>query len=146
MNMDANEKGNTMTELEHAIDIVKKFLDASMRPDPELAATYMSDEVQITFTGRREMANAYEITEFNKSRYRWVKKNIKQYDAMQKEGYCVVYSIGYLYGQWTDGSEFNGNRYTDRFEVKEGKITKMDVLNDSAEWILSPEINRTKEF
>ncbi|MCF7352851.1 nuclear transport factor 2 family protein [Vibrio sp. CK2-1] len=131
-----------MTELEHAIDIVKNFLDASMRPDPELAATYMASDVKITFTGRREMQNAQEITNFNKSRYQWIKKDIKQYDAMQKEDHCVVYSIGYLYGQWPDGREFNGNRYTDRFEVKEGKITKMDVLNDSAEWILSPEINR----
>lgn len=134
-----------MTELERSIEIVSKFLDASMEPNPKLAATYMSSDVKITFTGRREMPDAETITQFNKSRYQWVKKSIKQYDAMQKEDHCVVYSIGFLYGQWPDGSEFNGNRYTDRFEVRGGKITKMDVLNDSAEWILTPEINRDTE-
>ncbi|ECA2865830.1 nuclear transport factor 2 family protein, partial [Salmonella enterica subsp. enterica serovar Corvallis] len=29
-----------------------------------------------------------------------------------------------------------------RFEVRDGKITRMDVWNDSAEWILAPEISR----
>lgn len=134
-----------MTELEQSIDIVSKFLEASMVPNPELAATYMADDVKITFTGRREMANAQEITQFNKDRYEWVKKSIKQNDAMQKEDHCVVYSIGFLYGQWKDGRKFNGNRYTDRFEVTNGKITKMDVLNDSAEWILVPDVNREVE-
>ncbi|MBJ5361044.1 nuclear transport factor 2 family protein, partial [Salmonella enterica subsp. enterica serovar London] len=28
------------------------------------------------------------------------------------------------------------------FEVRDGKITRMDVWNDSAEWILTPEISR----
>ncbi|EBY6508118.1 nuclear transport factor 2 family protein, partial [Salmonella enterica subsp. enterica serovar Agama] len=34
------------------------------------------------------------------------------------------------------------NRFIDRFEVRDGKITRMDVWNDSAEWILAPEISR----
>jgi len=134
-----------MNNLEQSIEVVKDFLEASMEPNPTLAATFMDDDVCITFTGRREMANATQITQFNQSRYEWVKKSIKQYDAMQKEDHCVVYSIGFLYGVWKDGTPFSGNRYTDRFEVRQGKITKMDVLNDSAEWILTPEINRTSE-
>ncbi|WP_136485673.1 nuclear transport factor 2 family protein [Vibrio sp. H11] len=131
-----------MSETDKAVEIVSQFLEASMKPDPETAATFMDEQVKITFTGRREMANAQAITAFNQQRYQWIKKDIMQYDAVQKADHCVVYSIGYLYGQWPDGRHFNGNRYTDRFEVKNGKITKMDVLNDSAEWILTPEINR----
>jgi hypothetical protein len=49
----------------------------------------------------------------------------------------VVYSVGTLYGEWPDGTPFEGNRYVDRFEVHNGKITKMDVWNDSAERILT---------
>ncbi|MGR0277940.1 hypothetical protein ACUM5Y_02700 [Marinomonas dokdonensis] len=131
-----------MNDLDKAVEIVSNFLAASMAPDPIKAATFMSKEVEITFTGRRVMEDATAITAFNKSRYAWVKKQIKQYDAVQKEDHCVVYSIGYLYGQWPDGRDFHGNRYTDRFEVRDGLITKMDVLNDSAEWILEPSINR----
>ncbi len=131
-----------MTESEKAVDVIRMFLEASMKPDPETAATFMDEAVKITFTGRREMENTQAITAFNQQRYQWVKKNILQYDAVLKDDHCVVYSIGYLYGQWKDGRHFDGNRYTDRFEVKNGKITKMDVLNDSAEWILEPAINR----
>lgn len=134
-----------MSELDKAIEVVSQFLDASMLPDPEKAATYMVENIDITFTGRREMDNTQAITDFNKSRYAWVKKSIKQYDAVDKGGYFVVYSIGFLYGEWKDGRKFSGNRYTDRFEVRNGKITKMDVLNDSAEWLLTPELNREFE-
>ncbi|MGS9154849.1 nuclear transport factor 2 family protein, partial [Salmonella enterica subsp. enterica serovar Infantis] len=37
---------------------------------------------------------------------------------------------------------FADNRFIDRFEVRDCKITRMDVCNDSAEWILAPEISR----
>lgn len=48
----------------------------------------------------------------------------------------VVYSLGTLYGVWPDGTPFEGNRYVDRYVVKQGLITQMDVWNDSAEWLL----------
>ena len=35
-----------------------------------------------------------------------------------------------------DGTRFEGNRYVDRFVVRDGKIVQMDVWNDSAERIL----------
>ena len=48
----------------------------------------------------------------------------------------VVYSLGTLYGEWPDGTPFEGNRYVDRYVVKSGLITHMDVWNDSAEWLM----------
>ncbi|SEG78885.1 nuclear transport factor 2 family protein [Marinobacterium lutimaris] len=128
--------------VEIAVEIVREFLDASMKPDPVLAATYMAEDVKITFTGGRAMPSAHEITAFNKSRYSWVKKQLGQFDACDKSDHVVVYSNGTLYGEWLDGRSFSGNRYLDRFEVRDGKITRMDVWNDSAEWILEPAINR----
>lgn len=132
-----------MNETDQAIDIVRQFLEASMVPDPERAATFMAQNAVIVFTGRREMGSTQEITDFNRGRYQWVKKDIRQYDACLRDDHCVVYSIGYLYGCWPDGRPFSGNRYTDRFEVRNGLIERMDVLNDSAEWILEPGLNRT---
>lgn len=129
-------------KLQEAIKLVETFLDYSMKPDPETAATYMSDDVKITFTGGREMPDAYAITAFNGGRYNWVKKELGQFDAADNGDYVTVYSNGTLYGEWKDGRSFANNRYLDRFEVRDGKITRMDVWNDSAEWILSPEINR----
>lgn len=133
-----------MSELNPAVEIVSNFLEASMAPDPMRAATFMAPDVVITFTGGRVMPDPQTITAFNGARYSWVKKQIGQYDWMERDGVSVVYSNGTLYGQWPDGRAFAGNRYLDRYEVREGLITRMDVWNDSAEWILTPEINRQK--
>jgi hypothetical protein len=52
------------------------------------------------------------------------------------DGETVVYSLGTLYGEWPDGTPFEGNRYVDRYVVRAGMITHLDVWNDSAEWML----------
>lgn len=130
-----------MTEAENAVAIVKEFLVASMIPDAERAATYMHPEVKIIFTGGRAMAGVADIAQFNGARYKWVKKALGEFDAVQHDDYVVIYSNGTLYGEWPDGRPFADNRFIDRFEVRDGKITRMDVWNDSAEWILA-EISR----
>ncbi|MDP0907419.1 nuclear transport factor 2 family protein, partial [Klebsiella pneumoniae] len=82
-------------------------------------------------------------TAFNATRYRWVKKQPGDFEWMAKgDNHTVIYCTGTLYGSWPDGREFEGNRYLDRYEVKGGEITMMDVWNDSAEWILEPELNQ----
>ena len=48
----------------------------------------------------------------------------------------IVYQTGTLYGEWLDGTPFEGNRYVDRYYVRRGEIVKMEVWNDSAEWLL----------
>lgn len=134
-----------MSDIEKAVEVVSGFLAASMAPDAALAATYMHPEVKITFTGGREFPTTEHITAFNGSRYKWVKKSIGEYDCADRGDCVIVYSNGTLYGEWPDGRPFTGNRYLDRFEVRDGKIIKMDVWNDSAEWILAPEINRAAQ-
>ena len=116
--------------------IVRDYLEASMIPDPDRAATYVSDEVVITFTGGREYDHPSGPAAFNAMRYKWVKKDMRQFDVAQGAEGTVVYSTGYLYGEWPDGTAFEGNRYVDRFVVEDGLIVKMDVWNDSAERIL----------
>jgi len=113
-----------------------------MIPDPQAASRYTAPDMKITFTGKRAMREPADCTKFNASRYKWVKKSIERTDvvipsAQEAElGETVVYSIGTLYGEWPDGQPFEGNRYVDRYVVKHGLITHMDVWNDSAEWIL----------
>ena len=117
--------------------IVRDYLDASMKPDPELAATFVADNVVITFTGGRKFNHPSGPTGFNAGRYKWVKKRMDRFDVATGPEGTVVYSVGTLYGEWPDGTPFEGNRYIDRFEVENGKIVKMDVWNDSAERILT---------
>jgi hypothetical protein len=125
-----------------AADVVNEFLRLIMIPDPEAASRYTSPNMQILFTGKRAMRAPAECTKFNASRYKWVKKRIERTETVlfnpeaDKLGDTVVYSLGTLYGEWPDGTPFEGNRYIDRYVVRDGLITHMDVWNDSAEWML----------
>jgi hypothetical protein len=123
-------------------EIVNEFLRLIMIPDPPAASRYTAADMKIVFTGKRPMREPADCTKFNASRYKWVKKRIERTDVVMPSpeeaalGETVVYSIGTLYGQWPDGQDFEGNRYVDRYVVKNGLITQMDVWNDSAEWLL----------
>ncbi len=126
----------TARNLSPEAQIVYDYLEASMAPDPDLAATFVSEDVVITFTGGRIYDHPSGPTAFNAKRYKWVKKDMQQFDVATGDQGTVVYSTGTLYGEWPDGTPFEGNRYVDRFVVRDGKIVKMDVWNDSAERIL----------
>ena len=124
-------------ETREAAEIVERFLAASMVPDPIAAARYMAPDVKITFTGGRKYDHPSGTTAFNAKRYKWVKKKMERSDVAPGAAETVVYNIGTLYGEWPDGTPFDGNRYVDRFVVRDGKIVQMDVWNDSAERLLT---------
>ena len=123
-------------------EIVRQYLDASMIPDPEAAAEFVSPDFVVIFTGGRDYDHPRGPTSFNAARYKWVKKRMERFDVARASGETVVYSIGTLYGEWPDGTPFKDNRYVDRFVVRDSRIVKMDVWNDSAEWILDPSVSR----
>ena len=106
-------------------------------PIPQTAARYIADDLKITFTGGRKYRHPRETTAFNAKRYKWVKKKMERTDVVAGEGETIVYNLGTLYGEWPDGTPFEGNRYVDRFVVRDGKIVQMDVWNDSAERLLT---------
>ncbi len=121
-----------------AQEIVEEFLRIIMIPDPVAARAFVAPDLRIRFTGAREMQDPGECTAFNAGRYAWVKKRFEQTDVVAgaSDDEAVVYNIGTLYGQWLDGTPFEGNRYVDRYVVRRGKIVQMDVWNDSAERML----------
>ncbi len=128
-----------MTEIQRqAAQIVESFLELSMVPDPVGAGRFMAPDVSITFTGGRRMASPSDSTAFNAKRYAWVKKRFERTDVAPgaSADESVVYNVGTLYGEWPDGTPFEGNRYVDRFVVRAGQIVRMDVWNDSAEILL----------
>ncbi len=131
-----NAKPDMFESLSEEAEIVRLYLEASMKPDPDLAATFVSDDVVITFTGGRVFDHPSGPTAFNQSRYAWVKKKLGHFDECRSPNGIVVYSLGTLYGEWLDGEAFEGNRYIDRFVIQNNKIVSMDVWNDSAERLL----------
>jgi hypothetical protein len=122
----------------NAKEIVEEFLRIIMIPDPLGARAFVSPQLRIRFTGAREMRDPAECSAFNASRYKWVKKKFEQTDVVTggNEEEAIVYNIGTLYGEWLDGTPFEGNRYVDRYVVKHGLIVQMEVWNDSAERML----------
>ena len=126
----------SLDQADEAAAVVEAFLHASMVPDPQTAARYIADDLAITFTGGRKYHHPRETAAFNAQRYRWVKKKMERTDVVPGERETVVYNLGTLYGEWPDGTPFEGNRYVDRFVVRNGKIVQMDVWNDSAERLL----------
>jgi hypothetical protein len=133
------QRDPAMDTVTAARELVEAFLAASMKPDPVLARSFVSDNVSITFTGGRQFREPGENTVFNALRYVWVKKRIARTDVVAgaSADEAIVYNTGTLHGVWPDGTPFEGNRYLDRFVVSHGKITRMDVWNDSAEIILA---------
>src|SRR5215203_3781862 len=123
--------------------LVEAYLEASMIPDPVKARTFVAPDVRITFTGGRRFGDPGESSGFNAKRYGWVKKRFERTDVVAgaTADEAIVYNIGALYGEWPDGTPFDGNRYVDRFVVSRGKIVRMDVWNDSAK-ILRPKLVR----
>ncbi|WP_172298595.1 nuclear transport factor 2 family protein [Pseudoruegeria sp. HB172150] len=118
--------------------IVETYLELSMVPDPEGAAAYLSDDFEMTFTGGRKLGGPAGSAAFNAKRYAWVKKRFLRTDVAldQETGEVRVYNTGHLYGEWPDGTPFDGNRYIDIFTVRDGRIVSTDVWNDSAEILL----------
>ena len=121
-----------------AAQLVEEYLRILMIPDPEGARALVAPDLQITFTGGRAMREPAQCAAFNASRYAWVKKRFERTEVVSggRVEETVVYSLGTLYGAWPDGTPFEGNRYVDRYVVRHGRIARMDVWNDSAEWLL----------
>jgi ketosteroid isomerase-like protein len=121
-----------------AVGIVEEYLRLHMIPDPDAARRFCAPGMEIRFTGNRLMHDPAEATAFNKSRYKWVKKKFgpTHIVAGATPEETIVYQTGHLYGEWPDGTPFEGNRYVDRYVVRHGKIVKMEVWNDSAEALL----------
>ncbi|VFR70516.1 Putative inner membrane protein [plant metagenome] len=136
---DAPISGDAADAADAARKIVDTYLTVLMKPDPEGARRYVAADLRIRFTGGRAMDDPAQCTAFNASRYRWVKKRFESTDVVvgATPQSAVVYNRGTLYGEWLDGTPFEGNRYVDRYVLRGGLIVEMDVWNDSAEWMLS---------
>ena len=125
--------------MEDPVKIVEEYLRLHMIPDPDSARAFCAPGFEIRFTGNRLMHDPAEATAFNRSRYKWVKKKFGPTHVVAggTPDETTVYQTGTLYGEWLDGTPFEGNRYVDSYVVRRGKIVAMEVWNDSAEILLA---------
>ena len=118
-------------------EVVRVYLETQMIPDPVAASAYAAKDFELTFTGGQKFDSPAGATNFNARRYKWVKKKMDRYDTVPGEHETVVYVLGTLYSEWPDGTSFEGNRYIDRFVVRNGLVVTQEVWNDSAERLLT---------
>ncbi|MEM9577811.1 MAG: nuclear transport factor 2 family protein [Pseudomonadota bacterium] len=123
--------------LETAADFAVSYLDAMQARDLDKARAHVGDPIAITFPGGRRFFGIDEIAKNSGARYKTVRKNIQRRDTWANGDTICVLISGLLYGEWPDGTAFDGIRFTDRFEIRHGKITRQEVWNDTGERLLA---------
>ncbi|MGE0061205.1 MAG: nuclear transport factor 2 family protein [Xanthobacteraceae bacterium] len=117
-----------------AIDIAKAYLAAMESRDLARAKSFLAPGIEFIFPGGARLNDLDAIVAGSAKRYQFVGKHIESIDAAPVTGGGVaVYVRGTLHGRWLDGGAFEGIRFIDRIEVRDGLIVRQDVWNDSGE-------------
>lgn len=121
------------SDIQAAVALVGNYLALLQARDVVRAQALLGGAVRIAGPGG-EASSAAGVVANSSRRYQRVGKHIERYDAMKTEdGAVIVYCLGILHGVWSDGIAFEGIRFIDRFEVRNGRIERQDVWNDAAE-------------
>jgi len=119
-------------------ELVRAFLEAMERRDLAAARAFLADDFAMLFPGGARFTRLEDLVAHGAGRYRWVKKRFERFDEAPLEGGSVVYCFGTLYGEWLDGSAFEGIRFIDRFVVRGGRLADHKVWNDLGEQLRRP--------
>lgn len=112
---------------------VRTYLAAMEARDLPNARALLGEGFVMNFPDAPGMTTLEDLIAWSKPRYAFVKKTYDSIETLQSGETAIVYAIGTLYGEWLDGTAFEGIRFIDRFELTGGKITRQDVWNDMAE-------------
>jgi phenylpyruvate tautomerase PptA (4-oxalocrotonate tautomerase family) len=112
--------------------IVKDFLARMQARELDAAQAFLAPGFSMHFPGSGPMHRLEELLQWSRQRYRSVGKVFSTFDEVWSGEGAVVYCTGTLYGVWLDGSAFDGVRFVDRFEIRDGLIQRQDVWNDLA--------------
>lgn len=108
----------------------------------ETVGELFADDVTITVPGARfegPDAPAELLAFFGPPRYEWADKEFDRWIESEGENGGQVVSIGHLYGVDSAGEAFDGVRYVDVYEIRDGLIRRLDVWNDlAAEGVVDP--------
>ncbi|WP_158970212.1 nuclear transport factor 2-like protein [Chachezhania sediminis] len=127
-----------MTDPASAIERALAYLAAMEARDLDTAGGFVvATDLELIFPGGRTFANIRDIVANSSGRYRFVKKRIETRDGWISDGRVRVMIAGTLYGEWPDGSPFDGIRFVDWFEFEGDRILKQHVWNDAGERLIA---------
>ena len=121
---------------QHAPDaerIAVTFLNTMELRDLDASQAAIAADFTMVFPGAAKYTRLEDLVEGAKGRYKWVAKRIQGVDASGSGGNAVVWVRGTLYGENVAGAKFEGIRFTDRFQIRDGLLVSQDVWNDLAE-------------
>jgi phenylpyruvate tautomerase PptA (4-oxalocrotonate tautomerase family) len=116
-----------------ASEVVQSFLQALQARDLQKAQSFLHTNFGMCFPGGVKMHTLPEMINWAKQRYSAIHKNYEQFEESWQGDVTVVFCHGTLQGTWLHGAPFEGIRFIDRMEVRDGLITRQDVWNDLAE-------------
>ena len=121
-------------DAETATRIVLSFLRAVEARDLDLARGYTAPGFRMVFPGDSHYAALEELVAAAKTRYiRAIKRPERLDAAPHEDGTTSVTCFGTLFGEWLDGTPYEGIRYCDWFLLRpDGKILRQEVWNDMA--------------
>ena len=120
-----------------ASTIVQEFLQAVENRNLDQAHSFLAVDFQMTFPGNTQFTKLEELVAWGKSRYTSISKSYDGFDEFEVDWGAIVYCRGTLSGTLPNGAQFNGIRFIDRFEVRDGKLCDQQVWNDLAELLNS---------
>jgi len=124
--------GSGGPERPDASALVHGFLDRMQQRDLPAAQALLAPDFRMTFPGAPAMQQLDELVQWSRGRYLNVIKDYERFDECWTGDGAIVYCFGQLRGTWLDGTPFEGIRFIDRFEVRDGRICRQDVWNDMA--------------
>lgn len=131
-------------ELNEAVETVETYLAAMEDRDLERARACVSaGDLDLTFPGGRHFTRIDEIVANSSGRYAAIGKTIERRAAWSENAGTHVLFAGTLFGRWPDGTPFDGIRFIDLFELKDGLIVRQEVWNDAGERLLAGQKQET---
>jgi hypothetical protein len=132
--MSARPAASVANPFAAAIEVATAYLAAMEARDLAQTKSFLAPGVEFIFPGGARLTDIDAIVAGSAKRYQFVGKHIDGIDtAAASGGGVAVYVRGRLHGRWLDGSAFDGIRFIDRIEVRDGLIARQEVWNDSGE-------------
>ena len=113
--------------------IVRRFLALMEGRKLDAAAALLAPDIEMVFPGGVRFDGLEALIGWARARYNRIAKRIERVDTAPAAGGAVVVVQGVLYGEWTDGAPFDGIRFVDWFELRDGLIRRQHVWNDLAD-------------
>lgn len=113
--------------------LVRRFLALVEARELDAASILLAPDVEMVFPGGARFDRLESLIEWASTRYARVAKRIDRVDTAPAARGAIVVVQGALSGEWRDGATFDGIRFVDWFELKDGLIRRQHVWNDLAE-------------